>query len=93
MSEIRERVLEDVEAKRHDEFRPELEADLSVNDWIGRLQGAARTAQQMARTGNISVEYETWVDIASIAVARAELLLEQLENPAPEEPTEPGSFV
>ncbi len=58
------------------EKEPELEAQLSVNDYIGRLQNAAKTAHGAARYGEVTAETECWVDIAAIAVARIEYLLQ-----------------
>lgn len=73
--ELRVIVLQDVETKRHSEGEPELEDGLSVNDWIGRLQGAAKAARDFARAGDSRSEYQCWLDLAAIATGRAEQVL------------------
>lgn len=68
---VRELVLDNVETLREQaEF--ELEASLSVNDWVARIRGAAQTAHSSARAGATSTELEAWTEIAAIAVGRAE---------------------
>lgn len=67
-------VLGDVEARRHQDAEVELEASMSVNEWMQRLQGAAQAAHGYARAGLVGSEYQVWIDMAQIAVGRAEYL-------------------
>lgn len=75
IAHLRVTVLEDIETRRHEDAEPELEADLSINDWLGRLQSAAQNIQQLCRAGLVNEEYQVWIDVAQIAAGRAELLL------------------
>lgn len=70
-------VLKDVEARRQRSHNQELtagEAELSINDWIGRLQGAAKTAHAACRAGSVPAEYDAWLDIVDVALGRLEQL-------------------
>lgn len=75
---MREQVIADVEAHRHQHGEPGLEKELSINDWIDRLQGAAKQAHLQARAGDDQGQYDTWVELASTCVGRAEQLAELL---------------
>lgn len=82
MSEFSARALADVEARRH-EAREEfgLERELSINDWIDRIRSAAQQAHAQARLeGAEQAQYETFVEIAAMAVGRAEVLLAVMEE-------------
>lgn len=75
MSKITEEILEDVESLRHrQEDDKQRELDLSINDWIFRLQGISGKAHNAARAGATSTELELWIEAAAICVARAEIL-------------------
>jgi hypothetical protein len=75
MTKERDDVLSDIETRRHQDAELDLEAAMSINDWMGRLQGAAKSAHGFARAGLVGDEYQVWIDVAQIAVARAEFLL------------------
>lgn len=77
---LTEEALAFILAKRDSEAEPELEALLSINDFIQRIQGAAKQAHAAARHGVIAAEREYWTDIGAIACARIEYLL-TLEEP------------
>lgn len=70
-----ETVLSDLETKIIADQEPELEAQLSINDWIDRVRGAAQTAHSAARMGSTKLEYDTWIDLAAIALRRANIVL------------------
>lgn len=73
--EVRAVCLSMIEAERTRSGEPELELDLSVNEWIKRIQGAAQQAHGAARAGSVTLELESWRDIAAIALGRMEQLL------------------
>lgn len=49
-----------------------LEKELSVNDFIDNIRGACIQAQQLARAGSTQEEFKAWLDVAAIALTRAE---------------------
>lgn len=69
---LTEQVLAEVEALRSRDGEPMLEVSLSVNDWIDRVRAACTTAHGQARAAATWLEYETWLEVAAIAVGRAE---------------------
>jgi len=74
-----ETILVDVEAKAHTIEGPG-EDDLSINDWIGRIQGVAKTAHAAARMGEDETQYDAFVEMAVIAVRRAFQLREHIDS-------------
>lgn len=83
-AERTEKILAEIEALRHlQSGDAEFETAMSINDWVERIKGATVQAHQQARTeGMTRVQYETWIDIAAIAVARASVLAGILEDEA-----------
>lgn len=71
-----EDLLASVEALIHSDEEPELERELSVNEWIGRLQGSAREAQQMARLGDVVGEERAWLYAAGLCLRRVRAIRE-----------------
>lgn len=70
----RNEVFQDLLAKRDADAEEELEGQLSVNDWIQRIQGSAQTARMAARAGTVELEVEAWQEIACAVIGRLEYL-------------------
>lgn len=75
----RQQALADIETRREIDGEPELEKDLSINDWIDRIKAAAGQAHRCARIGAVESERSTWIDIAAIALGRIEVLEDSRE--------------
>lgn len=71
---LTEQVLAEVEALRSRDGEPMLEVSLSVNDWIDRVRAACTQAHGQARAAATWQEYETWLEVAAIAIGRAEAI-------------------
>lgn len=67
--------LAEAEAKLHQEDF-DYSKDLSIGDWIDRVRTIVQQAQPQARAGEVELERETWLDAASVCLARAALLAE-----------------
>lgn len=70
-----ERALDAVIVKRDQDRELELEAELSVNDWVSRVRGATMTAHSSARAGSVQLEIDSWCEVAAAALGRIEFLL------------------
>jgi hypothetical protein len=64
-----------IEAKRHETAAPELEAQLSINEWVDRVRGQAIEAHASARNGRVQDEIAAWAELASVAQARIAFIL------------------
>lgn len=73
------RVLTELEAYRHRTGEPDLESELSINEWVGRLQAGAKIAHGFARMGQVQAEYVAWLELAAVCVARCEDLMRVLD--------------
>jgi hypothetical protein len=78
-----ENVLEDVEAQWTNQRDIAAEAELSINDWAGRVQGAVQAAHAHCRAGNAMEEYTVWAEIAAMAASRMFILDTILEAADP----------
>jgi hypothetical protein len=67
LADLRDR-LEELDGDEPQEDR------LSIGDWLARIQGAGTSAQQNARAGLPVEEERDWLELAAIALRRAETI-------------------
>jgi hypothetical protein len=52
------------------------EAERAPSDWVEEIRVGMMTARGHARAGQVDAEYDAWVEVAAIATARAEQLVQ-----------------
>lgn len=76
-------ILSDVEGEIYAHGEPDLERDLSVNEWVNRIRAATISAHGAARTGLTVEEERAWLDIAGIAARRVRAIRENAARGGP----------
>lgn len=76
----RQQILRSVERARKSRSNPGIEKEHGVGDWLDQVRASARTAWSAAKSGSMGEELDAWVEIAAIAVGRAEFIVAMLRE-------------
>jgi len=63
-------VLDDIESQWNNQIELQLEAEMSINEWVDRVRGYATAAHQFARAGAPLEEYKAWAELAAVCASR-----------------------
>jgi hypothetical protein len=74
-TKLEEAALKEIALARAESHEPQLEASLSIHEWVQRVQGATLAAHRHCRAGDVDSEVHAWAEVAAIAQSRIETVI------------------